>query len=175
MKFQIVALTAVIAILMFSCNSPRKEAEKVVREWMGKEVKVPDGITFKIMGRDTICSDLWNKSRKILVYVDSIGCTSCRLGLSQWKEKIDTCRSVYPDVGFLFVIHSDNYKKFEREVRFSELDYPIIYDYRDEFHKLNKFPPDPYRTFLLDKNNKVLLIGSPIHNPKIWELFKKTF
>jgi hypothetical protein len=31
----------------------------------------------------------------------------------------------------------------------------------------------PYRTFLLDKDNKVLLVGSPIKNPKMWALYEK--
>mgnify|MGYP000925728807 FL=1 len=39
---------------------------------------------------------------------------------------------------------------------------------------LNKFPKNPqYQTFLLDKDNKILLIGSPIGNHHIWNLYKQ--
>ena len=75
--------------------------------------------------------------------------------------------------GFIFVVHSSDFKRFDAEVSFYKFDYPIIYDYHNSFDKLNKFPPAPYRTFLLDKDNKVQLIGSPINNPQIWELYKK--
>ena len=52
-------------------------------------------------------------------------------------------------------------------------DEPIIYDYHNQFFKLNQFPPDPYRTFLLDKQNKVQLIGNPVETPQLWELYNK--
>jgi hypothetical protein len=39
---------------------------------------------------------------------------------------------------------------------------------------LNRFPDEStYQCFLLDKNNKVLMIGNPSLNPKIWELYKQ--
>ena len=47
-----------------------------------------------------------------------------------------------------------------------------IYDYNNDFEKLNHFPPAPYRTFLLDKENRVQVIGSPINNPEVWERYK---
>lgn len=44
----------------------------------------------------------------------------------------------------------------------------------DAFNKLNKLPPYPmFQTFLLDKNNRVIAIGNPIHNPKVKELYLK--
>lgn len=179
MKRAIVVFQIIICIgWVFSCDSPQKKAQKkarqVVEEWMGKEIKLPDHeMTYKSMGRDTACSEIWDKPNKIFVYIDSVGCTSCRLGLSRWKEIIDSCRTEHPDLGFLFVVHSVSYRRFERELRDAEFTYPIIYDYRNEFHKLNQFPPDPYRTYLLDKNNKITVIGSPVTNTKMWHLYKK--
>ncbi len=172
MKHRFLLFTIIIALI--SCNSHRNEAKRIVKKWIGKEIILPGhDITYKTMGRDTVCLGIWEKPHKIFVYIDSIGCTSCRLGLSQWMEIIDSSRLVYPDLGFLFVVHSNNYRKFEQELRDAEFTYPIIYDYRNDFYKLNQFPPDPYRTFLLDRNNKILLIGSPVRNPKIWELYQR--
>ena len=42
----------------------------------------------------------------------------------------------------------------------------------DSINKLNHFPIETiFQTFLLDKNNRVVAIGNPIHNPKIKELY----
>ena len=125
------------------------------------------------MGHDTLCSDMWNNSYKIFTYVDSMGCTSCRLGLQQWKDLIDSCRIQQWKISFLFVVHSNNYAMFEEAIKYFEFDYPIIYDHNNKFEKINRFPVEPYRTFLLDKNNKVKLVGSPINNSKMWELYKR--
>ncbi len=161
-------------LILSSCGSSKKEdIKKIVQEWQGKEVLVPDGeITYKVLGRDTLCADLWDKPYKIFTYIDSIGCTSCQLGLPQWKALIDSCKQQQLDVSFLFAVHSSDFEYFGHEVRFNEFDYPLIYDYKNRFDKINHFPPSPYRTFLLDKNNKILLIGSPIHNPAVWALYK---
>ncbi|MDR1122068.1 MAG: hypothetical protein LBM08_14310 [Dysgonamonadaceae bacterium] len=162
-----------VFLLLISCQMFRKKnTEKIVREWQRKEILIPPKVEYKILGRDTLCSDLWYKQHKIFTYVDSIGCTSCQLGLPEWKMLIDSCSQQQMDVGFIFVIHSSNFRQFSLEVQFNGFDYPLIYDYHNSFDRLNHFPPTPYRTFLLDKNNKVLLVGSPVNNQKMWELYK---
>jgi len=166
-----------IVFILFSCQRmSRKEGiKKIVQEWQEKEILIPDNnISIKFLGRDTLCSDLWNKPFKIFTYIDSIGCTSCQLGVLEWSALINTCRQQQIDVGFIFVVHSSDFKRFDSEIQFHEFDYPIIFDYKNQFHKINQFPHTPFRTFLLDKNNKVKLIGSPINNPQMWELYKKT-
>jgi hypothetical protein len=153
--------------------SRKREIKRMVQEWQGKEIIIPDEITFKSLGSDTVCSYLWDKKYKIFTYIDSIGCTSCQLGLSEWKILIDSCNRQQLDVGFIFAVHSSDFKIFSLEIQLRMFDYPIIYDYQNQFQNLNLFPPAPYRTFLLDKDNKVKLIGTPINNHKIWELYKK--
>lgn len=50
----------------------------------------------------------------------------------------------------------------------------MCFDEEDAFNKLNKLPTDMmFQTFLLDKDNKVVAIGNPIHNPKVKELYLK--
>jgi hypothetical protein len=90
-----------------------------------------------------------------------------------WAALIDSCEQQQLDVSFLFVVHSLDYEQLDSDVKFLEFDYPLIYDYQNRFYKLNQFPQPPYRTFLLDKDNYVLSIGSPMANPKIWELYKE--
>ncbi|WP_353937941.1 DUF1573 domain-containing protein [uncultured Bacteroides sp.] len=45
----------------------------------------------------------------------------------------------------------------------------------NQLNALNNFPSgnEMFHTFLLDKDNKVLAIGNPIHNPKVKELYLK--
>ena len=50
--------------------------------------------------------------------------------------------------------------------------YPVYWDEKNEFYRLNRFPSDiTFQTFLLDKNNKIIAIGNPVHNPKIKDLY----
>ncbi|MDR0606212.1 MAG: hypothetical protein LBG80_18185 [Bacteroidales bacterium] len=164
-----------IIICIISCQTKTNYIKRVVQEWQGKEIIIPENVKYKILGQDTVCDDMWNKSFKVLTYIDSVECISCRLNLSQWKQFIDTCIAYQPSISFIFIVCSSDYEFFERALISSEFNYPIIYDKKNDFDKLNHFPPIPYRTFLLDADNRVKFIGSPINNPKIWTLYKKIF
>jgi len=144
----------------------------IMTEWQGKEITIPDILVYKILGRDTLCSDLWNKPFRIFTYIDSVGCTGCRFRLSEWKMLVDSCRQQSLDVSFIFVVHSSNFKHFTIDVKNHHFDEPIVYDYKNQFHRLNRFPPEPYRTFLLDNQNRVQIIGNPVETPQLWELYK---
>jgi len=176
MKKKIVSFASILFLIFVVCScqfSRKGNINNIIQEWHGKEIVIPTDVVFKILGRDTLCASLWDASYKIFTNADSVGCSSCQLGLPLWKAFIDSCRLQKIDIEFIFAVHSSNFKRFDGEVRIYDFDHPIIYDYKDSFDKLNHFPPAPYRTFLLDKDNKVLLIGSPINNPKMWELYQK--
>jgi hypothetical protein len=50
----------------------------------------------------------------------------------------------------------------------------ISCDVKDSLNQLNKLPVNPiFQCFLLDKDNKVLAIGNPANNFKVWELYKQ--
>lgn len=57
----------------------------------------------------------------------------------------------------------------------NSLDYPVLLDTLGEFEKLNPHLPKnkALHTFLLDENNNVILVGNPLHNKKIEEMFNK--
>lgn len=52
---------------------------------------------------------------------------------------------------------------------------PFIIDINNEFEQLNPHLPKnkAMHTFLLDENNNVVLVGNPLHNPKIEKMFKE--
>ena len=168
-------ISLAVFLLLSSCQWHNKnDVARIVYKWQDKKIKIPAGIlSYKTMGRDTVCVDIWDKPFKIFTYVDSVGCTSCQLGLPKWKTLIDSCVLEKMNIGFIFVVHSSDYQDFERALDHFEFNYPVIYDHTNAFEKLNRFPTAPFRTFLLDKDNKVQVTGSPIDNPSLWLLYKK--
>jgi hypothetical protein len=160
-------------------NYKRTEAEKIVAEWIGKTIQFPQDYSCNILGKDTVsdlCSGLFQKEYKILLYVDSAGCSSCRLKLAQWKQLIEESDSLFQDrLGFLLFFQSKSKKDLDYLFRSDRFDYPVFIDMNKAINQLNHFPDKPeYQCFLLDKNNKIRMIGNPASNPKIWELYKQT-
>lgn len=110
-----------------------------------------------------------------MTYVDSIGCTSCKLQLPAWDMLIKEMDSLYVGkMNFIFVFSPHRVKDIRHAILTSNFNYPVCVDDQDSIIKLNKFPSDSrLHTFLLDKNNKVIAIGNPVYNPKIKELYLK--
>ena len=68
--------------LLVSCSESREEAVyRLVKEWTGKEIKFPEHSVFTVQGKDTVDFTFQDADYKVLVYVDSVGCTSCKLQL----------------------------------------------------------------------------------------------
>ena len=71
-------------------------------------------------------------------------------------------------VPFLFFFQSDDKKEIRYLLKKDNFDKPICMDQSDRLNELNHFPADGrFQTFLLDKDNKVVVIGNPIHNPLV--------
>ena len=157
----------------FSCSNEKKEEiTRMVTEWQGKEIQFPTNSTFTIQGKDTVSVNM-NAEHKILVYVDSAGCTSCRLQLNKWKEFIVKVDSVAKEpVQFLFYLTPKSVKEARYITRRVDFTYPMCIDLKNEINSKNNFPKeDTFHTFLLDAKNKVQIIGNPIHNNAVRELY----
>lgn len=160
----------------FSCeDSDRKDIARLVTEWQGKEVLLPENSIFTIQGRDTVPFSA-NANHKVLVYVDSAGCTSCRLQLHRWKEFIAEVDSIARGaVQFLFYLSPKNVKEARYITRRDDFIHPMCIDLDNEINRINQFPEeDMFHTFLLDSANNVKVIGNPIHNKAVHELYMKT-
>ena len=161
-------------LCLVSCKESEKERiARLVNEWEGKEIKFPPHSVFTIQGKDTVTMDYRNAEFKVITYVDSIGCTSCKLQLHRWKELIAEMDSVTSGtVPFLFYFHPKDMKELRYLTRRDNFTYPVCFDEDDEFNSLNRFPSEmTFQTFLLDKENRVIGMGNPVHNPKVKELY----
>lgn len=162
---------------MMSCKKDAKkaEAEKIVAEWIGKEVILPGDIPCSYLGRDTICPDN-NAPYKVLLYTDSTGCTSCKLQLYKWNAMIEEAETEMPGkVSFYFYFQPKDEKELKFLLKRDDFRRAVYIDRESKLNGANKLPGDmSYQCFLLDKDNKVLLIGNPTLNPKIWDLYKQT-
>jgi hypothetical protein len=167
-----------LSFCFYSCNkNKRTNAQKVVSEWTGKEMKFPAGLQCVSIMKDTACIDLYGDNYKILLYIDSLGCTSCRLNLSKWKNLIAEADSVFqkkPEFLFFFQSKKNREKELQVILKSDGFRHPVFIDKTNAIMKLNNIPKEQeYQCFLLGKDNKVVMVGNPVLNPAIWELYKK--
>ena len=79
----------IFILLLSSCvNSYENYASKIIKKWSGKEIVFPNENIFTSYANDTVSYKIPQANYKILVYVDSIGCISCKLKLNKQKNML---------------------------------------------------------------------------------------
>ena len=163
-----------LTIFLSACQDKQKEIiTLLVKEWQGKQILFPENMVFTRFASDTTNFVIPTSDYKVLVFVDSIGCTSCKLQLSRWKEFIRYTDSIsQKNIPFLFFFQFYYQWEIHSLLIRENFDKPICLDRSDSLNQLNHFPKDiRFQVFLLDKNNKVVVIGNPVHNPNVKELY----
>jgi hypothetical protein len=172
----------VLSIILYSACKPdsrRIEVERVVSEWIGKTVEFPSDVSCFRLFKDMVCVDVADVTTpyKLLLYVDSAGCTSCQLKLFLWRNIMVEADTLFPGMlSFLFYFQPKKGKEKELLLllKRDKFAHSIFFDREDKLNSINRFPKKTeFQCFLLDSSNRVISIGNPTLNPKIWELYKE--
>lgn len=149
--------------------------ERLVQEWNGKEIRFPSHPVFTRFVTDTVPYRIPKNDYKVVVFVDSVGCISCKLQLPKWKEFMHEVDSLCEGkVSFVFFFQSANVKELRYILRRDGFSLPVCIDADDSFNSLNHFPGEMmFQTFLVDSENRVKVIGNPIHNLSVKDLYLK--
>lgn len=180
MNWQISLLSlSVWAAGFVSCGGSGNRSAQDIRRWIGTRVEIPSDLAARADGRDTLLApDDSGAMAKVLVYYSAEGCTPCKLKeLMQWRPMIEELAGV-SEARFVFILNPS--RTTERELDMTlygmRFTHPVFYDRSGRFEAANpELPTNPvFHTFLLDSANRLMLVGSPVGNAKMWELYKRT-
>jgi len=168
-------LYIVFALILFSCNeSNLQRIERLTQAWTGKTVYYPVDTVFESFDMDSVRKySLKRTDYTVVSYIDSTSCTRSNLKLEKWKEFL-SCLKPYGNgkATCLFFFHPENKGQIVNLLKASRFNYPVCIDEDDIFNKLNHFPSDSiFKTFILDKDNKIVAMGNPVDDLKIKELY----
>ncbi len=178
MKWRLFKVLAVCLLFLFACNNKKwSKAEQIVKEWGGKEIIFPEGTKCMFMGQDTTCQQSQSAKYKLLVYTDSTGCTSCKLNIGLWKMYIETIDSILPNqVEYLFYFQPKDRTELDKLLKREKFEHIVFIDEDGKISNSNNFPLEmEYQCFLLNNDNKVISIGNPTLNPRIWNIYQEIF
>lgn len=162
----------VVATALWSCSSGKVDYESAILEWTGKEIVFPDSMP--LVGGGWYVNEPADFT--IVSYYDSAGCTSCRLRLTGWNRLMERIGSLSPfSVDLVMVSVSGKEKEQEYILDREEFPYYFAVDRDDEFLKANVLPEERYlQTFLLDSENRIVVLGNPLDSPSLSRLYAKT-
>lgn len=145
-----------------------------VNEWMGRKICFPVHSVFTMKGNEKSDYGIPKSDYKIVSYVDTAGCLSCKLELSRWEGLMHEIENSYSGrtVSLLLYVYPKKKEDVENLLYYEDFIYPICIDMRNEFDKINNFPKNErLRTFLLNKDDEVIAIGNPTYNIAVKELY----
>ena len=125
----------------------------------------------------SLCSDWDSKSGlKLISYIDSTECLPCVVRNVQiWRDLDEILFSKY-NIPITFVVAPKFYdsNKDAELLCFIENSYPLYSDSNNVFrHKYLFLKNNVYRTFLVNDNNEIILVGSPILSDELFAIYKK--
>lgn len=169
MKIRHIILSLILISTLSACNEDPNT--RIIREWQGKKIELPSYF-LNIIDNDTVSTIAADFT--ILSYFDSLGCTSCKLHLSNWNRLFDEINEDLGEttINTVLLINTNKINDIKDLIEEEFYSYPIFVDPEDKINQANNFPDhDIFRTFLLDKDNKVLAIGNPLYNSGIKDLY----
>ena len=143
-KVSFFAICGLFMILISSCKDRDKNAiSEQLNDLYGKKIEFVHQDRYVINGRDTVIA-----------------------------EDKNTCFN--ENVHFVIIVQNSDYHSFEHDAHHNIPDFPFVYDPTGLFLTVNDLPDDNrFHSFLLDRNNKILLVGNPLGNDNLWELYKR--
>lgn len=156
------------------CADRLADKRAAIAELIGKEVVIPENIIYRVQDIP-IDNPLENADYRIVTYIDSTGCTSCRMKLNTWREIIGGFKSMEnEDVEFMMILGSEPTKVLNFYLKSDSFLSPVAFDPNNLFPAANNLPEDDaFRTLLLDRDNRVIAIGNPATNPKVYDLYRR--
>lgn len=116
---------------------------------------------------------------KLIVFTDSTECTPCNI--SRIKDWNDVAQDVFSDYGdnakliFIFSPPQKRIQEIRKIVKESSEGWTIYLDTANVFQNANKQIPENrlFHTFLLNEDNEILCVGSPLYNDNMRHIYKK--
>lgn len=155
-------LILLASLLYISCNNKKSDISEQIKSLRNKTINLDGSII------DTL------QTSKILILVPDTGdCTPCTMQVYDWYiYKLDLEKhSINCDI--IYILNDSI--KLDKNINDIIHRYDLLQTTNLSlfYSKNSNLKNIPFTTFLIDKENKIKLIGSPIDNEKLWNLYKR--
>ena len=144
----------------------------------GSQVRMPDDLEIVVDGA-AVDSVAGCALAKLVLYFPTDCCTSCSLSkLGDYNELFELCERSEGRFALvpLFAPAEADYAAVHADLQLRTQPFPVYIDRHDAFRRLNPALPDDARcrTFLIDRNDRVVLVGDPLAGEALQTLFLHT-
>lgn len=157
-------LTVIISMFAGCAGRHRNPDEAEIRDIYGSNIILPP---------DT---DTAGHGMKVVSYIDASTCVPCFISqIHKWQELNKELLAEY-GIPIYFIACPEFYfaDNDSQQQKFIHNTFRIVCDYDNEIKECYPFVRKPqFQTFLLDEDDNIVMVGSPIENKDIFELYRK--
>lgn len=170
-QFLIVSL-----FVMSSCRNNRIQIKSQIEKMARERVVIPFDSLVCIQSKMVVDNSTHysNSKFKVVGFVDRNLCSGCKISeMTMWNKYMYLNKSI--SSAFVFESSSNNIEELRFFYEECGLDYPIYIDTCSVFKRANPFLPDNsiFHTMLLNEADSIILIGNPLNNTRIADLYKR--
>lgn len=165
-----------LALSIFCSACQTRNVPKDIEAFVNQTVMFPDKLQPVLNGRATTNLNLLDAEIKLVVWMDSTGCTSCALQhMDPWYDITNYTSQFGEKIKVIFILSPKYEDRKSIDLSTMLFRYPMYIDRDYSFPALNPTLPKDRRlhVFLLNRKDQVILIGNPIGNDALWDLYKQ--
>lgn len=185
-KFLFIVLILSVALFIYiPCHyfeNNKNRTRTILGKMYGKQIIFPKNLKrFQYENNSqNFCSEelplYLSKTSKIVIYFSSDMCIECNMDkIYSWKE----LEKGFPNVKFIYVLSCNNHniEKIKCELNNYKDISNLYFDEEDCLLRLNpQVGTSPLlHVFALDQNNIVEIVGDPLYNTKLLQLYKEWY
>lgn len=169
----------VFCILSEMSCSNKQDIQKELKLLTSKPIILPKN-SIVISSKDNPDINSHNQcDLKLIIYTAPQNCSSCGINnIHIWEKYLEYAQLFNGRLKlyFIYAPKKSEVNKIKLALGNNPLDYPVFIDDIGEFERMNIHLPKnkELHTFLLDKNNNVIMVGNPLQSKSIEHLFYKT-
>lgn len=157
-----------------ACNRRVKKINEKLKEFVSEPINIETHEFIRYCSDPTynVCDDSVNF--RYVCYLDSSECTPCALKSAYlWNEEISRFTKDKNHFSVFYILSTKKNKDLQVQIKESGFCQNVYIDTCGVFAKRNPHIPNNtmFHTFLMDKNNNIVLVGNPIKNKKIRKKF----
>ena len=169
----LILILLLLAVASTGCKKARLRSQ--LKELMGSTIVLPERITCIDNGETYPMADSLRDRAKLIVYIDSSECTTCRIShIGQYHELFQLSQEKGSFIVVLLLSNVDlNGIPVIRYLSDLEIEHPVYVDVDNEFLKLNPVVSGDRRmqAFLVNDRGYPICVGNPVNSEKMLQVF----
>lgn len=172
-RILLLVILCLLAIVSVGCKKVRLRAQ--LKELMESTIVLPEKISCVYNGEIFPMPDSIRHEPKLIVYIDSTECTTCRISHIEMYQELFLISEENRLFDVMLILSNIDLHGIPiiRYLSDLEIEHPVYVDVDNRFLEINPTVPEDRRmhSFLVDKDGSPLCVGDPESSEQMFQVF----